>query len=65
MLGLQSEAEALGIETNDDYLYLKTGAVIDSEDIAVISYECDRCQFEIGHTEEEAIKWLTEHGMLG
>jgi hypothetical protein len=65
ILGLQSEAQRIGIETDKDYLYLRDGDVIDSEVIDTIQYECNHCQFVVGKTEEETIKWLEERGMIG
>jgi DNA-directed RNA polymerase subunit RPC12/RpoP len=64
ILGLQSETQRMGIETDKDYLYLRDGDVMDSEVIETIQYECSRCQFSIGKTEEEAIAWLMSHGMV-
>jgi DNA-directed RNA polymerase subunit RPC12/RpoP len=63
--GLQSEAELLGIQTDNDYLYLKHGDMVDSDTIATLGYDCNQCGFEIGNTEDKAIRWLEEHGMLG
>jgi hypothetical protein len=65
ILGLQSEAQRIGIETDLDYTYLRDGDVVDSEVVDTIQYECGHCQFVVGKTEEETIKWLEDHGMFG
>jgi hypothetical protein len=65
ILGVQSEAALLGIQTENDYTYLRRGDVIDSDVTATLQYECANCQFVVGNTEEETIEWLKKHKMLG
>jgi hypothetical protein len=40
------------------------GEVVESDVVDVFDYGCADCDFSIGTSAEQAIKWLAEHGMI-
>ena len=54
-----------GLEVIGDFEYLAKGDVYETNITDVFEYKCANCDFEIADSEEEAVTWLKERGMLG
>ena len=60
----QHEETALGLDTQKGNECLILGEELDSGDRETLRFECNACYFKIGDSEQEAIEWLKNHGMV-